>query len=66
MEPKTNMLFKLKKEFDSKYNEILQINDDLSSPEYNKVYEEIFKLNTRMMKQLIKLRKESHHAEPRI
>ena len=60
------MLFKLKNEFDNKYIEILQINDDLSSPEYNKVYEEIFKLNTRMMKQLIKLRKESYHAEPRI
>jgi hypothetical protein len=60
------MLFKLKNEFDRKYSEILSINDDLSSPEYNKVYNEIFKLNTTMMKQLIKLRKECHHTEPRI
>ncbi len=66
MEPKIKMLFKLKKEFDGKYDEILQINDDFSSPEYNKIYEEIFKLNTRMMKQLIKLRKEHHHVEPKI
>jgi hypothetical protein len=60
------MLFKLKNEFDKKYSEILSINDDLSSPEYNKVYNEIFKLNTKMMKQLIKLRKECHNTEPRI
>ncbi|MGB7970035.1 MAG: hypothetical protein WCF28_10760 [Methanobacterium sp.] len=60
------MLFKLKNEFDRKYKEILQINDDLSSPEYNKVYNEIFKINTKMMKQLIKLRKECHHMEPKI
>ncbi len=60
------MLFKLKNEFDRKYKEILQINDNLSSPEYNKVYNEIFKINTKMMKQLIKLRKECHHMEPKI
>ena len=60
------MLFKLKNEFDRKYNEILQINDDLSSSEYNKVYNEIFKLNTKMMKQLIKLRRECHHTELKI
>ena len=65
MEPQY-MLFKLKDEFNSKYNEILLINDDLSKPEYNKVYDEIFKINTKMMKQLIKLRKECYHMEPKI
>lgn len=60
------MLLKLKTEFDSKFDVILQINDNLSSPEYNKIYTEIFKLNTKMMKQLIKLRKEHHQIEPRI
>ena len=60
------MLFKLKNEFDRKYKEIIQINDDLSNPEYNKVYDEIFKINTKMMKQLIKLRKECYHMEPKI
>jgi hypothetical protein len=60
------MLFKLKNEFDRKYNEILLINDDLSSPEYNKIYKEIFNINIKMMKQLIKLRKECHHIEPKI
>lgn len=60
------MLFKLKDEFDNKYNEILLVNDDLSKAEYNKVYEEIFKINTKMMKQLIKLRKECYLMEPKI
>ena len=60
------MLFKLKNEFDKKYNEILLVNDDLSSPEYNKVYDEIFKINIKMMKKLIKLRKECYHMEPKI
>ena len=40
MEPQY-MLFKLKDEFNSKYNEILLINDDLSKTEYNKVFDEI-------------------------
>ena len=65
MEPQ-NMLFKLKDEFDNKYNDILLINDDLSKTEYNKVYDEIFKINTKMMKQLIKLRKDCHLIEPKI
>jgi hypothetical protein len=60
------MLFKLKNEFDRKYKEIIQINDDLSNPEYNKVYDEIFKINIKMMKQLIKLRKECYLMEPKI
>jgi hypothetical protein len=60
------MLFKHKNEFDRKYKEILQINDDLSSPEYNKVYDEIFKINTKMIKQLIKLRKECYIMESKI
>jgi hypothetical protein len=60
------MLFKLKDEFDRKYNEILLMNDDLSSPEYNKIYKEIFNINIKMMKQLIKLRNECHNVEPKI
>ena len=60
------MLFKLKDEFDNKYNEILLITDDFSKAEYNKVYEEIFKINTNMMKQLIKLRKECFLMELKI
>jgi len=51
------MLIELKKEFDTKYEEIILIKDDSSSPKYDDLFDEIVDLNSKMMEQIIKIRK---------
>ena len=61
------MLIELKKEFDIKFNEIMLIKDDPSSQKYDELYNEILELNSKMIKQLIKMRNEYYlMPEPRI
>jgi hypothetical protein len=61
------MLIKLKDEFDTKYKDILEINDDLSSKEYDELFDELLDINSKMINQIIKMRNEYYHMpEPRI
>ncbi|UTB31867.1 MAG: hypothetical protein NKF70_10175 [Methanobacterium sp. ERen5] len=61
------MLNELKKEFDNKYEEIMLISDDPSSPEYDNLFDEIEDLNSKMMEQILKIRRTYYlMPEPRI
>ena len=61
------MLIKLKEEFDSKYNDILEINNDPSSKEYDELFDELLDINSKIINQIIKMRYEYYNMpEPRI
>ena len=61
------MIFKLKREFDIKYNEILSIEDDPSSIKYDELFDELLELNSKMMRLIIKMHNEYYMMpEPRI
>lgn len=61
------MLIKLKQEFDIKYKEIILIKDDASSRKYDELFEELMDVNSKMMDQIMDIRKKYYLLpEPRI
>jgi len=61
------MINKLKLKFDKKYDELLSFNGDPFCKEFDELYYELFDLNSKMMKLLIKMQKEQYlMPEPRI